>query len=74
MAKEIKDEVRVEVDAMKAAGKRPPHLTAVLVGEDPASRTYVKNKMSACKYTGQSCFVSTDIPEFVKKKPNRFKL
>ena len=52
MAKEIKDEVRQEVDLIVAAGKRPPHLTAIIVGNDPASMTYVRNKMSACKYTG----------------------
>ena len=32
--------------------RRPPHLTAVLVGEDPASDTYVANKIKACDRSG----------------------
>ncbi len=52
MAKDIKNEVKGEVDEMVAAGLRPPHLTAVIVGDDPASHTYVKNKMKAATYTG----------------------
>ena len=52
MAKEIKDEVRQEVEGWIAEGNRRPKLTAVIVGDDPASHTYVKNKMSAAKYTG----------------------
>lgn len=41
-----------KVDAFKAQGKRAPHLAVVLVGEDPASMTYVKNKQLACKKAG----------------------
>ena len=54
MAKDIKSEVKAEVDEMVAAGKRPPHLTAIIVGDDPASHTYVRNKMKACEETGIS--------------------
>ena len=53
MAKDIKSEVKAEVDELVSAGKRPPHLTAIIVGEDPASHTYVKNKMKACEETGE---------------------
>ena len=53
MAKDIKSEVKAEVDELVSAGKRPPHLTAIIVGEDPASHTYVKNKMKACEETGK---------------------
>lgn len=52
MAKDIKLEIRAEVEAMKAAGKRAPKLSAVLVGSDPASQTYIKNKMKAAEFTG----------------------
>ncbi len=52
MAKEIKDEVRLEVENWIATGNRRPQLTAIIVGDDPASQTYVKNKMTAAKYTG----------------------
>jgi len=35
-----------------AQGKRPPGLAVVLVGEDPASQVYVRNKRRACEQTG----------------------
>ncbi|ELU06551.1 hypothetical protein CAPTEDRAFT_148292 [Capitella teleta] len=52
MAKEIKLEVREAVQEMVALGKPPPCLTAVIVGDDPASHTYVRNKMKAAEFTG----------------------
>ncbi|XP_052765129.1 bifunctional methylenetetrahydrofolate dehydrogenase/cyclohydrolase, mitochondrial-like isoform X1 [Mya arenaria] len=52
MSKEIKEEVKAEVEELKAAGKRPPHLSVILVGANPASQTYVKNKFKAADYTG----------------------
>jgi 5,10-methylene-tetrahydrofolate dehydrogenase/methenyl tetrahydrofolate cyclohydrolase len=53
IAKQIKDEVKAEVEKIVQAGKRPPQLTVVLVGSDPASVVYVKNKIKACEYTGK---------------------
>lgn len=52
MAQEIKNEVREEVITWMAAGNRRPHLTAIIVGDDPASHTYVRNKVKAAEYTG----------------------
>lgn len=52
LAKEIKDEIKTEIDQIVADGKRRPKLMVVRVGEDPASKTYVKNKIKACEYTG----------------------
>jgi methylenetetrahydrofolate dehydrogenase (NADP+)/methenyltetrahydrofolate cyclohydrolase len=46
------EEVRKAVEARKAAGKRPPCLAVVLVGENPASQVYVRNKIAACNRTG----------------------
>jgi len=40
----IKTEIAREVAAMIDRGKKPPHMAAVLVGEDPASQTYVASK------------------------------
>jgi methylenetetrahydrofolate dehydrogenase (NADP+)/methenyltetrahydrofolate cyclohydrolase len=48
---EILEEVRQQVEAMASTGARPG-LTAVLVGEDPASQIYVRNKMKACEKVG----------------------
>jgi len=52
--KELGRTMRGEVAATVAArvGKRPPGLAAVLVGEDPASQVYVRNKRKACEEAG----------------------
>lgn len=52
IAKQIKDEVKAEVKQFQQAGHRPPQLTVILVGSDPASVVYVRNKIKACEYTG----------------------
>jgi len=49
---EIKAEIAKEVDLIKAAGKNIPHLAAVLVGENPASEAYVRNKVKSCEQVG----------------------
>ncbi len=52
VAEDIKHEIAAEVDAMVAAGKRRPHLVAILVGHDGGSETYVANKVKACEVCG----------------------
>lgn len=54
----IKQELADEVGALKARGHKIPHLAAVLVGEDPASETYVASKVKACREVG---FKSTEL-------------
>ena len=49
---EIKEEIKITVNSMKASGERPPHLAAVLVGNDGASLTYVGSKVRSCEYVG----------------------
>lgn len=56
LSKDIKLEIAEQVKNIVDAGKRPPHLAAVLVGEDPASQVYVRNKVRSCEQVG---FVST---------------
>jgi methylenetetrahydrofolate dehydrogenase (NADP+)/methenyltetrahydrofolate cyclohydrolase len=51
-ANQIKEELAQEVTALKALGKRPPHLAAVLVGNDGASLTYVGSKVRSCEKIG----------------------
>ena len=48
----IKSEIKQQVEQMVAAGRRRPHLAAILVGHDGGSETYVKNKVLACKACG----------------------
>lgn len=51
-AAKIKAEIAQEVEVMVKAGKRCPHLVAVLVGHDGGSETYVRNKVLACEACG----------------------
>ena len=48
----IKDEIAAEVKRIKDNDGKVPHLAAILVGEDPASQTYVNNKAKACEKVG----------------------
>ena len=51
LAKEIREELKLEVDELKKQGITPK-LVVILVGEDPASKVYVKNKSKACDKAG----------------------
>lgn len=48
----LQDEISVEVKKILSAGSRAPHLVAILVGDDPASQTYVNSKVKACQRVG----------------------
>ncbi len=52
IADELLDSVTARVQARIAQGKRAPGLAVVLVGEDPASSVYVRNKRRACARVG----------------------
>lgn len=52
LAQEIKDEIAGEVRKIQAEGGKIPHLAAVLVGEDPASQSYVRSKVRSCEQVG----------------------
>lgn len=45
-------EIQKEVSERIAAGKKKPHLAAIIVGEDPASATYVASKVKTCAAIG----------------------
>lgn len=49
---EVKAELTLEVEKLTATGERPPHLAAILVGNDGASETYVASKVKACEQIG----------------------
>ena len=63
---EIKSEIAESVKEIVANGSRPPHLAAVIVGDDGASLTYVGSKVRACKRVG---FESTliKLPETISE-------
>lgn len=51
-AQAVKQEIAEEVKKLRAAGKKQPHLAAVLVGNDGGSETYVAAKIKACEEVG----------------------
>jgi methylenetetrahydrofolate dehydrogenase (NADP+)/methenyltetrahydrofolate cyclohydrolase len=52
IASEIKMEIAAEVAKLKSAGRKIPHLAAILVGNNASSETYVANKVKDCKEVG----------------------
>lgn len=48
----VKDEVREQVASLEAKYGRKPCLCVIIVGENPASQVYVRNKVKAAAYTG----------------------
>jgi len=61
VAAEVRERVRDEVASLLAEGGRAPALATVLVGEDPASQVYVRNKQRACEEAGMRS-VHHDLP------------
>jgi 5,10-methylene-tetrahydrofolate dehydrogenase/methenyl tetrahydrofolate cyclohydrolase len=55
-AERIRAEVKTAVDKRKEEGKSIPGLATVLVGENPASKVYVRNKQKACAEVGIQSF------------------
>src|SRR3989338_11053618 len=51
IANQIKQELKIEVEKLKSSGI-VPGLATLLVGEDPASQIYVRNKHKACAEAG----------------------
>lgn len=61
IAQTVQEEVRVAVAQRLAAGHRAPGLAVVLVGQDPASEIYVRNKRRSCEAVGMTSR-SIDLP------------
>lgn len=52
VSESILEDIKNQVAANIAAGKKQPHLAAILVGENPASQTYVASKVKTCEQIG----------------------
>ena len=52
LANSLRSQLAEEVHELTKAGHRPPCLAVVLVGDDPASRSYIKGKQRACTRIG----------------------
>jgi len=56
VAKEVQKQIKEEVDGLERRWSMAPGLAVVLVGDDPASHIYVRNKERACKEVGIKSF------------------
>jgi methylenetetrahydrofolate dehydrogenase (NADP+) / methenyltetrahydrofolate cyclohydrolase len=52
VSQSVKDLLKTKTDLLKAAGKKVPHLAAILVGNNGASETYVASKVKTCEAIG----------------------
>ena len=67
ISEQIKKEIAAEVASMIDHGQEAPHLAAVIVGEDGASKTYVASKEKACHSVGMTSSVYR-LPERTTEK------
>jgi len=67
IAAKVRAQVAAAVEVRVAAGKQRPGLAAVLVGENPASQTYVRNKRKACAEVGIESF-GHELPKTTTQK------
>ncbi|CEI84099.1 bifunctional protein FolD [Oceanobacillus oncorhynchi subsp. incaldanensis] len=66
LSDELKEEMKHEVEILKQQNIHP-HLTVILVGDNPASKSYVKGKEKACDFTGISSNL-IELPESVSEQ------
>ena len=63
----VQETIAEEVRQIVAKGHRPPHLVAILVGNNGASMTYVNNKVTACERVGFASSV-VNLPEDISQE------
>ena len=78
LAKKVREELKIEVDELKKKGVFPK-LAVIMVGEDPSSKIYVRNKSKACDEVGiefeeyllDSSIKMEELLELIEKLNNR---
>ncbi|XP_061585184.1 bifunctional methylenetetrahydrofolate dehydrogenase/cyclohydrolase, mitochondrial [Cololabis saira] len=68
LARQIRDEVRSDVEKWVSDGNRRPHLSVVLIGENPASHSYVLNKTRAAAEVGISSETILKHPDITEEE------
>lgn len=61
IANQLLEEIRLKIEARKSQQKRSPCLAVILIGDDPASSVYVRNKRLACEKVGITS-IAHDLP------------
>ena len=70
MAASIRTEIKEQVEALVEKGGRRPGLAVILVGKDPASQIYVRNKHRACEDCGFESFAYEKDESITQKELN----
>ncbi|MGY8941233.1 MAG: bifunctional methylenetetrahydrofolate dehydrogenase/methenyltetrahydrofolate cyclohydrolase FolD [Flavobacteriales bacterium] len=65
-SKAIQEEIKEIVATRMASGQKRPHLAAVIVGDNPASRSYVGHKIKACEFVGFDSSL-VELPENIRQ-------
>jgi len=68
IAQDIRAELKKDIDKLKEGGRGVPGLVAILVGEDPASQIYVRNKAKACDEIGIKTITETPEPSISEEE------
>lgn len=63
---EIKEKLKEKVEVIRAEGRRIPCIAVIIVGDNPASRSYVRGKIKAAEYTGMDSRL-IEFPEDVEE-------
>ena len=64
----IKDEIKEEIEKIKVHYPRVPQLAVILVGDNQASQTYVRNKERGCQYVGMDSLVIRHEDSFTEEQ------
>lgn len=64
----IKDEIKEEIEKIKEQYPRVPQLAVILVGDNQASQSYVRNKERGCHYVGMDSLVMRHDENFTEKE------
>ena len=64
----IKDEIKEEIEKIKVHYPRVPQLAVILVGDNQASQTYVRNKERGCQYVGMDSLVIRHEESFTEEQ------
>jgi len=67
IATRLLEQIKARVDHKRTLGLRPPGLAVIMVGSNPASQVYVRNKRQACERTGVVSH-SHDLPESITQE------
>ena len=63
---QIKEDLKSKIEAIKSEGRRLPCLAVIIVGDNPASRSYVRGKIKAAEFTGMESRL-IELPEDVSE-------